>query len=424
MDKLVRVQRRFLWGRAVDHNKIAWVKWDTVCLPKEEGGLGIKDINTFNLALLAKWKWSLFQQQGDLWARVLESKYGGWRSLDEVTSTTNESIWWRDLKRVFQHPDYGEALSRSIVWRVGCGDNIKFWEDQWIGEDRSLAVKYPRLYLISSQQNHTIQQMGACKDTGWEWELSWRRLLFDNEIDMAVAFLNDVESKQIQLHRKDEWVWTADPSGHYSARSAYIIMRESIAEGAEFSAFEELWKLKVPNKVLAFAWRLLRDRLPTRANLHRRQVEINDRKCLFCGNVEESASHLFFHCSKISPLWWESMSWVNSVGPLPQSPKHHFLQHIFGVVEAVKVNRWKCWWIALTWSIWQHRNKILFSNVTLNANKIMDDAVFLLWTWLRNLEKDFGTGYNHWSSNLRLGFGSYLDYIKSDLEPNACHHLL
>ena len=49
---MVSLQRRFLWGRAHDQNKIAWIKWDTVCLPKEKGGLGIKDI----LALLGKWK--------------------------------------------------------------------------------------------------------------------------------------------------------------------------------------------------------------------------------------------------------------------------------------------------------------------------------------------------------------------------------
>ena len=378
IDKLVCLQRKFLWGGDADHHKIAWVKWDTVCLPKEKGGLGIKDINTFNIALLAKWKWSLFQQQGALWARVLESRYGGWRSLGDAPTTNNESIWWRDLKRVLQHPEHGEPLSRSIEWRVGCGDHIKFWEDQWIGEDRSLAAKYPRLYLISSQQNHTIQQMGACKDIGWEWELSWRRPLFDNELGMTVAFLNDVDSKQIQPDRKDEWLWVADPSGHYSARSAYIMMREIAAEGAELSAFEELWKTKAPNKVLAFAWRLLRDRLPTRANLHRRQVELNDRSCVFCSNLEENTGHVFFHCSKISPLWWESMSWANCMGPLPQNPKHHFLQHIFGVAEAVKVSRWKCWWLALTWFIWQQRNNIIFSDDLFNANKIMDDALFIM----------------------------------------------
>ena len=54
VDKLVCIQRRFLWGGGVDQHKIAWVKWETVCLPKDKEGLGIKDINSFNLALLTK----------------------------------------------------------------------------------------------------------------------------------------------------------------------------------------------------------------------------------------------------------------------------------------------------------------------------------------------------------------------------------
>ena len=112
-DRLVSLQRRFLWGGANDQNKIAWIKWDTVCLPKERGGLGIKDITTFNLALLGKWKWSLFQHQGELWARILESKYGGWRSLNEAPRSNRESIWWRDLKLVSHHPQHGVALQNS-----------------------------------------------------------------------------------------------------------------------------------------------------------------------------------------------------------------------------------------------------------------------------------------------------------------------
>ena len=83
-EKLVSIQRRFLWGGDIDQNKIAWIKWEIVCLPKDKGGLGIKDLNTFNIALLGKWRWNLFQHEGQLWARVLESKYGGWRGLDEA----------------------------------------------------------------------------------------------------------------------------------------------------------------------------------------------------------------------------------------------------------------------------------------------------------------------------------------------------
>jgi len=36
LDKLVWLQRRFLWGGGAEHKKIVWVKWGSVCLPKEE----------------------------------------------------------------------------------------------------------------------------------------------------------------------------------------------------------------------------------------------------------------------------------------------------------------------------------------------------------------------------------------------------
>ena len=76
-DKLVQIQRRFLWGGGSDQRKIAWMKWESVCLPKEKGGLGIKDVRTFNKALLGKWQWDMLHQNKVLWARILESKYGG-----------------------------------------------------------------------------------------------------------------------------------------------------------------------------------------------------------------------------------------------------------------------------------------------------------------------------------------------------------
>ena len=63
VDKLVRIQSNFLWGGDQQQMKIAWVKWETVCMPKEAGGLGVKDINSFNLSLLGKWNWNLFQRR-------------------------------------------------------------------------------------------------------------------------------------------------------------------------------------------------------------------------------------------------------------------------------------------------------------------------------------------------------------------------
>jgi hypothetical protein len=51
---LVKIQRNFLWGGGIDDKKICWIKWDQICLPKDKGGLGVKNLELFNLSLLSK----------------------------------------------------------------------------------------------------------------------------------------------------------------------------------------------------------------------------------------------------------------------------------------------------------------------------------------------------------------------------------
>lgn len=36
--------------------KISWVKWNSVCQQKKNGGLGVKDVIVVNVSLLAKWR--------------------------------------------------------------------------------------------------------------------------------------------------------------------------------------------------------------------------------------------------------------------------------------------------------------------------------------------------------------------------------
>jgi len=56
--KMIRkIQSQFLWGWDHEDRKIAWISWDNVCSPKELEGLGVRDINKFNEALITKWKW-------------------------------------------------------------------------------------------------------------------------------------------------------------------------------------------------------------------------------------------------------------------------------------------------------------------------------------------------------------------------------
>ncbi|CAL0303504.1 unnamed protein product [Lupinus luteus] len=135
---LERIQRRFLWGRGEESKGIHWVKWETVCRSREDGGLGIKNLKLFNLSLLGKWRWRLLSDSGSMWVRVLRSRYGYGRRMLVGTGEGDwfrkGSVWWRDIGSL--NPRVSrcsvECFCEGVRRRVGCGDFISFWSDSWV----------------------------------------------------------------------------------------------------------------------------------------------------------------------------------------------------------------------------------------------------------------------------------------------------
>ena len=70
-----------------------------MCLNKEFGGLGVRQLKEFNQALLGKWCWRMLVDRSGLWYRVLAARYGevGWRL--EVGGRSCSS-WWREVARI------------------------------------------------------------------------------------------------------------------------------------------------------------------------------------------------------------------------------------------------------------------------------------------------------------------------------------
>jgi hypothetical protein len=74
MDK---IRANFFWGSDGTKFKYHMVRWENSCLPKDlgGGGAGIINIRRLNEALLLKWIWRIYNQEGDVCCQSLTKKY-------------------------------------------------------------------------------------------------------------------------------------------------------------------------------------------------------------------------------------------------------------------------------------------------------------------------------------------------------------
>ena len=73
--RLYKINKDFLWGHTIERNHIHLIKWNSVCLPKWSGGLGIKTMKDMNQALLAKAAWWVYQDDSGTWCKIIKHKY-------------------------------------------------------------------------------------------------------------------------------------------------------------------------------------------------------------------------------------------------------------------------------------------------------------------------------------------------------------
>ena len=67
-------RRRFFWQSDQKKRKYFLTKWNIVCRPKDQGGLGIEVLETKNRCLLSKWIFKLLNEEG-VWQELLSNKY-------------------------------------------------------------------------------------------------------------------------------------------------------------------------------------------------------------------------------------------------------------------------------------------------------------------------------------------------------------
>nr|XP_023899904.1 uncharacterized protein LOC112011799 [Quercus suber] len=89
--------RKFWWGYSGGNRKIHWVKWERLCEAKEVSGMGFKEIEKFNDALLAKQVWRMINNPDSLCHRVFKARFFPYCSILEAREATVGSYAWKSI---------------------------------------------------------------------------------------------------------------------------------------------------------------------------------------------------------------------------------------------------------------------------------------------------------------------------------------
>ncbi|XP_050278363.1 uncharacterized protein LOC126719908 [Quercus robur] len=302
--------RKFWWGQKGDRRKIHWVKWETLCLPKFEGGMGFKDLALFNDALLAKQAWRLLHNQNSLFYQVFKSKFFPDYSFMEASDSHSGSYAWQSI---LKGP---EVLLKGAKWRVGSGESINVWLDAWLP-----SLDHPRIQSPIVEGFEDIKVHDLIDPVTHSWDDSLIHGLFNTQEFLASEGLNN---------------W----SPRHSDRNSEL--------------WKLIWGLDVPNKVKNFVWRSGKDAIPVKANLRRRKI-LNEGTCDHCGQEAESVLHAIWECSKLNPIWDAipkfSFRQVHSFADIKE-----LILYVSNVSNKVELM------VVIMWNIWFRRNQLRVSN--------------------------------------------------------------
>uniref|UniRef100_A0A803P0S6 Reverse transcriptase domain-containing protein n=1 Tax=Cannabis sativa TaxID=3483 RepID=A0A803P0S6_CANSA len=372
LDKLVR---KFWWIGCVDKSRyLALTSWDSICKPKEFGGLGIKKFFDLNLSLISKLGWCLARGSDSLWCRVFRAKY----------CKRGDSFWSLSLPNSASRFARGVLVSRNLIrqetcWLMADGRNIDVWHSPWIPGltwEEYKAAFNPRI-----QQPKVVMLSELCSVRG----------ALDPSL-LAGWFLPSVCSTILNIEAlpgasQDTLVWRDSPDGSFSVKQAYLSLIKPRL-GVSNMEWKKIWASPVQERIKLFLWKMKKNILPCGDRL--RSVFGNSSVCVFCKGNNDSLSHLFFHCSLARACWFASPYALRN-DLLCFGSDSEIVPWIFSSVccpfLAPNDNDFPQFAAHLCYSIWHARNQLFHQGIVPSPSSIIEKVMAAINDYNRLLER-------------------------------------
>ena len=273
---------KFLWGGSSDNTKLVKVSWSVCSLPKLEGGLGLRDLCSWNKAACLHQLWRILQPTDQsLWLiwfkRIFLKRRAFW------TMSIPCKVSWC-IRKILQLRHL--ALSH-IRYEVGAFSKFLFWHDPWF-HGESLLSKF-RSDIISLADSHNFAEVGEyIVNSSWNLPTS-------NHLDIIELRRRILP---ISIHSRDVISWGLISNNQVSVTMIWDFLRPRASKPIWFDA---VWHVFSIPKCSFLLWLVLKERLLTRDRMLRFNMQ-TEIVCVLCNNATESHSHLFGSCPYTSEV--------------------------------------------------------------------------------------------------------------------------
>jgi hypothetical protein len=373
-EELMKMTRDFWWGDENERRKMHWMRWDKVTRRKGQGGMGFRDLHLFNQALLARQAWRLIAYPNSLCARLLKAKYFPSSELTDTAFIKNPSPCWQGIMHGL------ELLKKGVVWRIGNGEQVRIWRDNWIprGDMKITAnLTKSRLRRVSdliNQEDHT-----------WK-EDTVRKIFMPHDAEEVLKI-------RLPRYEQEDFIsWTYEKHGLFTVRSAYNLaldLRNNIPTNSsgnlngDRSLWKTIWSSKMPPKVKIFTWKLATNSLAVQVNRSRRLPNVLPT-CTICGMEAETSYHATMSCTRAKAL----REGMNQVWNLPHEKELVYTGNEWVLVLLNNINQeMRDKLMFIWWRAWHHRNNVIFGD----GKASIQNSISYLQNYLATLQNYLAT---------------------------------
>lgn len=367
--KIMSAMSAFWWNESSDKKKIHWIPWDKLCESKENGGLGFRDIEDFNQALLAKQAWRLLNDPSSLLARVFKGRYYAKTNFLEAGKGYRPSYAWRSI--LFGR----ELLMQGLVKSIGKGSTTLVWQDKWIFDECPRRAVNKQIFM-----NFNLK-VSELFDSSGKWNMELLSELFPvNEIKRILAL--DIGGEE------DKFIWTHTRHGSYTVKSGYWLVAnkearrtrpQSPLELQRLDLKKKVWKIATLPKIKMFFWRVLSGAVAVADRLNSRGLNV-PITCQICNSGIENINHVLFQCPAALALWvlgGIKLPTTGFSGTIEENIS--FLMQLMETTTNASIGIKAIPW--LLWTIWKNRNAIIYAATQESPSRLVQLALdeALLW---------------------------------------------